>query len=295
MIKIEKTGTLDLDIVESNPVVFRGKPWLMEYVRLRQAPGPSRSYYGNTMGQPYCRFRSLEDGQTFSAPFGIGYCFGNAFVDNDHIAVTVTKIWGGDAFYLLESDDMVHWTEPRIIYQNPARRCYNSSMCKAGDKYINALEVGEIKDCLDNYMIFVESTDLKTWSVIPGAYAKKGAPLLRYHDGWYFYICLLGDYEHGFNTCIFRSRDLKEWENSPSNPILPFDEDDRKIHPLARLTPEQLQTIANAVNINASDMDMCDYNGKLIVSYSWGDQRGHEFLALGKADASERDFCFSYF
>ena len=295
MIPIQKTGSLDLDIVESNPIVFRGKPWLMEYVRLHQTNGPSRSYYGNTLGQPYCRFRSLEDCQTFSEPFGIGYCFGNAFADHDHLAVTVTEYWGSPSFLLLESDDMVHWTEPRPIYENPAKRCYNSSMCKAGDKYINALEVGDIEDCLHNYMIFIESTDLKNWRLIPGAYAPNGAPLLRFHDGWYFYICLIGDYDKGFNTCIFRSRDLKEWEASPHNPILPFDENDRKIHPQARLTPAQLQNIATAVNINASDMDMCEYNGKVIVSYSWGDQKGHEFLALGQADATERDFCFSWF
>ena len=295
MIRIEKTGTLDLDIVESNPVVFRGRPWLMEYVRQHDAIGPSRSYYGNALGRPYCRFRSLEDCQTFSEPFGIGYCFGNAFVDNDHIAVTVTERWGGDSFLLMESDDMLHWTEPRKFFSNPAFRCYNSSMCKADGKYINALEVGDVTDCLDNYMVFVESTDLREWRVIPGARADKGAPVLRHHDGWFFYMCLLGSYEEGFNTCIFRSRDLRSWEESPNNPILPFDEDDRKIHAKARLSPEQLQAIATAVNINASDMDMCDYDGGLVVSYSWGDQRGHEFLALGKADASERDFCFSWF
>ena len=295
MLKIEKKGTLDLDIVESNPIMFRGRPWLMEYVRHRDVHGPSTTYHGNAMGKPYCRFRSLEDCQSFSKPFGIGYCFGNAFAENDHIVVTVTEYWGGPGFYAIESDDMEKWTEPRPIYVNPSQKCYNSSMCRAGDKYVNALEIGDVKDCLENYIIFAETRDFVNWSIIPGAKCKKGAPVLRYYDGWYFYICLLGDYEKGFSTCIFRSRNLKDWEASPMNPILSFDEDDRKIHPLAKFTPEQLGTIAKAVNINASDMDMCEFQGKTIVSYSWGDQRGHEFLALGSIDSTEREFCFSCF
>ncbi len=295
MFKIRKTGTIDLDIVESNPIVFQGKPWLMEYVRYHEKTGPSKSYYGNTQGKSYCRFRSLEDCQTFSAPFGLGCSFGNAFVDNDHIVVTVTDYWGGPGFNIMESDDMVHWSAPRPIYTAPGIRCYNSSMCKADGRYINALEVGNVADALENYIVFLETKDFVNWKVIPEGFVRKGAPVLRYFDGWFFYICLLGDYTNGFNTCIFRSRDLKNWESSPQNPILPFDEEDRKIHPMAKLTDAQIEDTRRAININASDMDMCDFNGKMIVSYSWGDQRGHEFLALGEADCTERDFCFSCF
>ena len=296
MHKIEKQGTIDLDIVESNPIIFKGKPWLMEYVRQKDVHGPSHSYHANALGKAYCRFRNLEDCQSFSKPFGIGYCFGNAFAENDHIVVTVTDYWGGTGFYVLESDDMEHWSEPRPIYENAAKRCYNSSLCKAANgKFVNALEIGDVADALENYILFAETTDFKQWKIIPGARCKKGAPVLRYYDGWYFYICLLGDYTNGFNTCIFRSQDLQNWEPSPQNPILPFDEDDRLIHPKANLTQQQLDTIAKAVNINASDMDMCTYQGKTIVSYSWGDQKGHEFLALATINATERDFCFSCF
>jgi hypothetical protein len=45
------------------------------------------------------------------------------------------------------------------------------------------------------------------------------------------------------------------------------------------LTPEQVEQIPNAVNINNSDIDSCTYQGQVIVNYSWGNQHGVEPLA----------------
>ena len=55
------------------------------------------------------------------------------------------------------------------------------------------------------------------------------------------------------------------------------------------------EIVAAAKDINVSDHDFCEYGGKLLCSYSWGDQRGHEYLALAEADCTEREFCESYF
>ena len=41
---------------------------------------------------------------------------------------------------------------------------------------------------------------------------------------------------------------------------------------------------------------MCEWKGDLVISYSWGNQRGKEFLALAKVrNATEREFCESFF
>ena len=141
MIKINKLGTIDLDIVESNPVVFKNKLYLMEYIRSVGPGGPSHAYYGNQTGIPYCRFRDMDNGQTFTPPFGQGWVFGCAFVENDHIAVTVTRHWGAEGHYIIESDDMVNWSDPRLIFASKDHGCYNTSMCKAGDKYVVAQEM----------------------------------------------------------------------------------------------------------------------------------------------------------
>jgi hypothetical protein len=77
---------------------------------------------------------------------------------------------------------------------------------------------------------------------------------------------------------VARSKDLIHWEYSPINPVLMYDEEDRKIaSPF--LTPADRERIANALNINNSDMEMCEYLGRTIIYYSWGDQKGTEFLA----------------
>ena len=61
-IEIKKLGTFDPDIVEINPVVFKGKLWLMEYIR--NFDKPHHRYYANQTGDSYFRFLSLEDYRT---------------------------------------------------------------------------------------------------------------------------------------------------------------------------------------------------------------------------------------
>ena len=45
----------------------------------------------------------------------------------------------------------------------------------------------------------------------------------------------------------------------------------------------------------ASDLDMCEWNGKLVCLYSWGNQRGCEFSALAEANCTEKEFFESFF
>ena len=122
-IEIRKLGTFDLDIVEINPVVFKGKLWLMEYIR--NFDKPHHRYYANHTGDSYFRFRSLEDYRTVTPSFGKGLHFGNAFVHNDKVIVTAVENWGMSRFYQMESDDLIHWTEPRVILQGKVR-CVSS-------------------------------------------------------------------------------------------------------------------------------------------------------------------------
>ena len=90
-----------------------------------------------------------------------------------------------------------------------------------------------------------------------------------------------------------RSTDLKKWQWSSKNPVLPYNEDDYKL--LETFTPSLKKYIAEAENINASDLDMCEFDGVLEMVYSWGNQRGTEFLARAQADMTEKDFCEYFF
>jgi hypothetical protein len=78
------------------------------------------------------------------------------------------------------------------------------------------------------------------------------------------------------------------------NPVLIASEADKQIaNP--RLPEEMLQRIAKAENINNSDIDFCEFNGKLIINYSWGNQQGTEHLAEAVYEGTLEQFLKGWF
>ena len=292
---IRKLGTVDCDIVEANPIVWQGRLLRFEYIRERNA---EKGYYANTSGTSYFRFVDQETGEILPA-FGHGLHMGNAFVWEDKVYVTAVENWGKSRFYQLESSDLINWSTPKLILENPQWRGYNTSLCRAGDRFILAFELGAPEELVNVpfTMFFAESTDLQNYRWIPDAVFGReiytGAPMLRYFDGFYYFFYLDGSYEEGFQTFVARSTDLKNWEWSRKNPVLTYGEEDREL--LGEFTPSLKERIAKAENINASDMDMCEYKGKLELVYSWGNQRGMEVLSRAQADMTEKDFCEYFF
>ncbi|MBQ9787733.1 MAG: hypothetical protein IJW33_06160 [Lentisphaeria bacterium] len=292
---IRKLGTVDCDIVEANPIVWQGRLLRFEYIRERNA---EKGYYANTSGTSYFRFVDQETGEILPA-FGHGLHMGNAFVWEDKVYVTAVENWGKSRFYQLESSDLINWSTPKLILENPQWRGYNTSLCRAGDRFILAFELGAPAELVNVpfTMFFAESTDLQNYRWIPDAVFGReiytGAPMLRYFDGFYYFFYLDGSYEDGFQTFVARSTDLKNWEWSRKNPVLTYGEEDREL--LGEFTSSLKERIAKAENINASDMDMCEYKGKLELVYSWGNQRGMEFLSRAQADMTEKDFCEYFF
>jgi hypothetical protein len=93
---------------------------------------------------------------------------------------------------------------------------------------------------------------------------------------------------------IVRSKDLITWEGSPFKPIMKHSDEDKKVaNP--NLTEAQRKRIADAVNINNSDVDFCEFQEKTIINYSWGNQQGIEHLAEAVYDGSEAQFLKSFF
>jgi hypothetical protein len=62
-----------------------------------------------------------------------------------------------------------------------------------------------------------------------------------------------------------------------------------------KLSPEQMQHIAGALNRNNSDIDFCEFDGRLIISYSWGNQEGVEFLARAEYTGTLAQFLTGWF
>ena len=287
--QIIKLGTIDCDLVETSPIVFHGKVYRFEYVR----PG----YWNNHTGDSYFRFVEHETGET-TPSFAKGFHLGSAFVDNNTVYVTTVNIWDGEQVHIFSSNDLKNWNH-RMAFQLPGYGIFNTSMTKAKGKYVLMFEIGKPESEAGKRFTarFATSTDLKNWKVLPSQYNyakdRYTAPhCLRYLDGYYYDFYL--EAYNGYETRVVRSKDLEHWDASPLNPVLKASKDDKKIAN-QHLSDKLRQRIKVAEDINNSDIDFCEYNGKLIINYSWGNQRGEEFLAEARYNGTLEQFLKGWF
>jgi len=290
--KIIKRGTIDCDIVETGPVVFKDHLYRFEYIR--------KNYWGNTTGDSYFRFIDIATGEP-TPPFARGYHLGSAFVEGNTIYVLGTNTWGGERVDIFASNDMKIWRKWNAL-NLPGVGIFNTSVCKAGDTYVMMYEIGKPKELCGVWFTaqFAKSMDLRTWRVLPPEcnYAKDRytAPhCLRYLDGYYyvFYLESLRD-PRRFHTHVVRSKDFIHWKSSPLNPVLVPNEKDKVIANL-NISTEQRKRISIEENCNASDIDFCEFQGRLIINYCWGDQRVKDFLAEAYYPGTEEQFLRGWF
>lgn len=288
--KITKLGTIDIDLVETTPVVFNGKVYRYEYVRER--------YKKNTTGKSYSRFIDHETGEATPA-FAEGYHLGSAAVDGDLAIVTTVDIWDGEKVDVFVSKDLQTWEHWNAL-DLPGYGIFNTSLCKDPEGYLLMFEIGKPEEEAGNRFTarFARSKDLKTWTLTAPEcnYAKDRytAPhCLRYVDG-YYYNFYLEFMKGGYAQSVVRSKDLIAWERTPIHPFLMWGDEDKQIaNP--DFTEEQRKHIAESENRNNSDFDYCEFEGKLVINYSWGNQRGLEFLAEARFDGTEKEFLAALF
>jgi hypothetical protein len=292
---IQKLGTIDVDKVETTPVVFHGKLYRFEWFRKKG----------------YFHFVEHDSGQT-TPPFAQGWNFGSAFVDGDTMYVTGTQQQAESLeVHLFVSKDLAAWTEHTTGVGFPGKKVWNTSICKSGDEFVLAFEYNGPRGIGPDWTTrFATSKDMVHWSIMPEECAyRHGAPCLRHLDGWYylFYLKQVQNIPPGakppvkfkfedlsWEQCVTRSKDLMHWEESPLNPMMRASDDDRKIaNP--NLTQAQRERAATARNVNNSDLDFCEHQGRLILDYSWGDQHGIEQLAEAVYEGSEADFLRGWF
>lgn len=287
--EIKKLGTIDCDLVETTPIVFKNRVYRYEYVR--------KGYKQNTTGDSYSRFVDHETGEA-TPSFAKGYHLGSAFVDKDSVYVTAVDIWDGENIRMFVSSDLQNWKSRSVLHLS-GYGIFNSSLCKADKRYVLMFEIGKPKEEAGERFTarFASSEDLVNWKLMPKEcnYSKDRytAPhALRYLNG-YFYNFYLEAFE-GYEMRVVRSVDLITWEASKYNPVLKASKEDKQIAN-SKLTEAQRADIFNAENRNNSDIDFCEYKNKLIINYSWGNQRGVEFLAEAEYDGSLKDFLNGFF
>ncbi len=286
---IIKLGTIDVDLVETTPIVFKEKVYRFEYVR--------KGYWNNKTRDSYFRFVDHESGEATKA-FAKGFHLGSAFVDNGIVYVTTVDIWDGESIFIFASQDLEHWKSWQA-FELPGYGIFNTSLTKADNKYVLMFEIGKPKEKAGERFTanFATSKNLKEWTLLPSEYNyakdRYTAPhCLRYLEGYYYDFYL--EAHNGYEMRVVRSKDLAHWESSPLNPVLRASEDDKKIAN-SNLSEELLNKISHAENINNSDIDFCEFNGRLIINYSWGNQHGKEFLSEAVYEGTLKEFLKGWF
>jgi len=297
---IVKHGTIAVGVVETTPVVWHGKLLRFEWVR-NQRWGLHHNVAANKIG--CLRFVDMETNEG-TTPFAFDHSFGCCYEENDVMYVVATRGGGGNQVLdLYVSTDLEHWEESTALTFPDTIQVYNTSICKGPDGYIMAIEIGGDHPAVGTAftIVYAKSADCRHWVMMDmmqysydrGRYT--ACPVIRYYDGFYYMINLEALPGPHYVPYIVRTRDLEHYELGIKNPVFWYDDDDKKIERPAYFTDAEIEEIQNAVDINASDVDFCEYNGKTVILYSWGNQRGLEYLAWAEYDGTPEAWCKSFF
>lgn len=272
---IRKLGTVMCDMVETTPVVFHDRLYRFEYFR------PGAQNEANPDRASHFRFRDMYT-NALSKPFGFDRHLGSAYADGKVMyAVGVNDTWANDTLTVFRSTDLETWEEFPVRF--PGLKCFNTGVCRKDGIYTLLIETDSFAPFTFR---FAQSEDMICWTLLPDDFAFQkdryagGPAIYTLPDDPYYYVLYLEAYPtEKYANCIARSPDLREWEYSPLNPVLMYDaaEDKKIANPF--LSPHERERIARASDVNNSDMEMCEFLGRTIVYYSWGNQHGIEFLA----------------
>ena len=305
---IRKIGTIDCDIIETTPFVFQNDLYRFEYFRPMHGRGLRTLNVKNAKEHSYFRIIQVRT-NTVITEFAQNYHLGSAFVDGDTVyAVGITPgvetDWGGDTICFFRSKDLQNWEQYAQLHL-PGWMIYNTGVCKLNGTYTLLMEIAapvEERGPFPFTFRFAQSKDMTNWVMTPWECAFQrdryaGAPAIySLENDPHYYVFYLEEYpnEH-YATCIARSKDLIHWEYSPINPVLMYDDIGDKQIASHFLTPSERERIRVARNVNDSDMELCEFMGRTILYYSWGDQHGTEFLAEACFEGSMKELLTGFF
>ena len=297
--RLVKKGTVKINVVETTPVVWQCR--LLRFEWLRNSGWGGRGGVKREVGCYHFVDMATEES---TGEFAFDHAFGCCYTENGKMYVHGNRgNGGGNVLDTFVSDDLVNWEMSEAVRLPEEINIYNTSVCKGDDRYIMAIEIGGKHKTVGEpfTIVFAESQDLINWQMLDMmeySYSRDrytACPCIRYYDGQYYIVYLEGAPCHRWIPYIVRTPDLKNFELGVTNPVMyPSDEDKLLYHP-ENFTEEEKDYIEHAVDCNNSDFDICDYEGKAVITYSWGNQYGKEFLALAEYDGSEEEFLKSFF
>ena len=290
---IVKKGYLHLPVCEASPFVFKGKLYRLEswqkYWELPGLPAPGTQYHEDCV-----RVYDTETNKVVSVAM-VNHGFASIFVWEGRVYVFSSN-WGQDKPWrkaseieMTSTDDLVHWTTPVVaVHAEPGENLYNVAVCRGKDQFVLLYETDDPKYVPFTFKYY-SSTDLKTWARVPDAFYGRdkyvGGPAI-YFEGGMYYTLYLQDLGGKWETRITRSKDLVHWEDAPAG--------------RAFLTPDYSHDHlplrpANIKEDNASDAELCAWDGKTFIYFCGSDQQYAGDLQWAEFDGSPRQLLEYFF
>lgn len=266
---IVKQGRLNSPLVESTPFAFNDRLYLLENnQRFWDVPSAKP---GDFFNEDEIRIRDVETGNLVSTAL-TNFAFGTALVWNDTVYVFAGHYGEGNpwrqitSISMTASSDLKNWSEPITVLEASSNEFFfNTAVTKGPDGFVLLYETNDPTWPPFTFR-YMKSDDLRNWEAIPGAlYGTDkyvGGPAL-YHEGDWYYTLYLDNIGTGWVTRITRSKDLVNWEDAkPERPFVAFDSTHTNL-PL--LNPSIREN-------NASDVELCYFNGKTVLYFTGSDQ-----------------------
>lgn len=278
---------------EMTPFVFKGRLMRMELDDPSQGidKGASRG----------ALIRDVETGQVLSTCAKDGY-FHSAYAEDDRVYVLCVDINSPDTIKVYESADLKNW-EGRVLFTRPGWAYCNTGLTKGPDGYVLLLECYKPVELVGQKytFFFATSKDLVTWEFMDNnkCFCRdhyNGGPWMKYVNGWYYVISVTELLYLRYTNYIFRTQDFETWYVGYYNPVLMPDADDKKISPNCTERNEAFyEHVRTHFNINNSDIDMCDWQGKTYINYAVSNQLGSYYMADAIYDGPMAELLERYF
>ncbi|WP_353197610.1 hypothetical protein [Parapedobacter defluvii] len=288
---IQKQGRLGSPLVEVTPFVFKERLYLLENnQRFWDVEGAKPGYFFH---EDEVRIRDVETGELVTTAL-TNHAFGTALVWNDTVYVFAGN-YGKDkpwrqitSITMTASGDLKNWTEPVTVFEASGNEYFfNTAVARGADGFALLYETNDPTWPPFTFR-YVKSADLRNWEEIPGAVygidKYVGGPALYYEGDWY-YTLYLDNISTGWVTRIARSKDLVSWEDAkPERPFVAFDTTHMDIPLLDPTIREN----------NASDVELCYFNGKSVLYFTGSDQSTAGDLQWATFDGTPKEL-FEYF
>ena len=282
---------------EVSPFVFKGRLMRLELI------DPSRGL--NAAQKGICAgIRDVATGRIVST-FGEDCYYYAAFCENDRVLVTGTERQNGghpgDTIWAFESTDLRRWTRRKLL-TNPGWRYFNTSLTKGPDGYVLLMEADAPEHATCKFtMFFATSKDLKTWTHLPPdvcfpKHRYAGGPFIRYYNGFYYVALVTELPNERYVTYLYRTADFRHWECGRYNPLVICSREDRQVSPTASEISEPFaKEIRTRFICSASDLEMCDFDGKTYINYGVGDQHGFGYMCEAWYDGPMGELLENFF